>query len=331
MEKVLESLLSAFGVSGHEEEVRSVICDELNRIGAYHEVDKMGNVIVKVGKKLEEENRFMLSAHMDTMGVIVTYIDDKGFARIGKVGEFKETAMINTIVEFENGNSGRVCAAKEDPRIEDLYIDLGVDNREEALELIEEGDVAVFTSNIIEERNNIIAPFLENRIGCYMMLKLIEDLLRDREAISNLDKELLFVFSTQNKVGGRGGRAAAYSLNPSYCIVIDGEEATDNLGGKGNFKIGSGLGIKFMDRTLIMHHEIKELLENAFNELQIKPHYIFTEKGGDGATIHKEGHGIKTGTLVFPVRYKDTNLEMVNNKDIETGIQVLRKVIDSFF
>lgn len=327
MEKLLEALLSAFGVSGHEEEVRTVICEELNRIGAYHEVDKMGNVIVRIGRKLEDEKRYMITAHMDTMGVIVTYIDDKGFARIGKIGDFKEVTMVNTIVEFENGNSGRVCAAKEDPKIEDLYIDLGVDSREEALELIEEGDVAVFTSNIIEERNNIIAPFLENRVGCFMMLKLIEELCNDKDLVSKLDKELLFVFSTQNKVGGRGVRAVAHNLNPTYCIVIDGEEATDNLGGKGNFNIGDGVGIKFMDRTLIMHHEIKEILEDAFNKLEIKPHYIFSEKGGDGATIHKEGNGVKTGTLVYPVRYKDTNLEMVRKKDIETGIQILMKAI----
>lgn len=327
MEKLLEALLSAFGVSGHEEEVRTLICEELNRIGAYHEVDKMGNVIVRIGRKLEEEKRYMITAHMDTMGVIVTYIDEKGFARVGKIGDFKEVTMVNTIVEFENGNSGRVCAAKEDPKIEDLYIDLGVDSREEALELIEEGDVAIFTSNIIEERNNIIAPFLENRVGCYMMLKLIEELCNDKDLVGNLDKELLFVFSTQNKVGGRGVRAAAHNLNPTYCIVIDGEEATDNLGGKGNFKIGDGVGIKFMDRTLIMHHEIKEILEDAFNKLEIKPHYIFSEKGGDGAAIHKEGNGVKTGTLVYPVRYKDTNLEMVRKKDIETGIQILMKAI----
>lgn len=328
MDKLLESLLSAFGVSGHEEEVREVIIEELNRLEAHHEIDKMGNVIVKMGKKSEvEEERLMITAHMDTMGVIVTYIDDKGFARVGKVGDFKEAAMINTIVEFENGNSGRVCSTKDDPKIDDLYIDLGVSTREEALELIEEGDVAVFTSNIIEERNNIIAPFLENRVGCYMMIKVIENLANNREILNDLDKELFFVFSTQNKVGSRGVRAAAYSINPMYSIVIDGEEASDNLGGKGNFKLGGGLGIKFMDRTLIMHHEVKEMLEEAFSKADKKPHYIFSEKGGDGATIHKEGNGIKTGTIVYPVRYKDTNLEMISVKDIQEGIEILNKVI----
>ncbi len=327
MDKILESLLSAFGTSGHEEEVRQIIIEELNRVNVAHEVDKMGNVIVRIGQK-KEEDRLMLTAHMDTMGVIVTYIDDKGYARVGKIGDFKESLMINTIVEFENGNSGRVCSAKDDnPKIEDLYIDLGVSSKEEALELIEEGDVAVFTSNIIEERNNIIAPFLENRVGCYMLLKTIEDLAMNKEIVSNLNSELCFVFSTQNKVGSRGVRAAAYSLKPTSCIVIDGEEANDNLGGKGNFKLGEGLGIKFMDRTLIMHHEIKELLEAAFSKLDKKPHYIFSEKGGDGATIHKEGHGIKTGTLVYPVRYKDTNLEMVSVKDIEAGIEIIRSTI----
>ncbi len=78
-----------------------------------------------------------------------------------------------------------------------------------------------------------------------------------------------------------------------------------------------------MDRTLLMHHEVKEQLEKVYEKMDKKPHYIFGETQGDGKTIHKEGVGVKTGTLVYPVRYKDTNMEMVNYKDIEEGIEVI--------
>ncbi|WP_346931302.1 hypothetical protein [Clostridium sp.] len=328
MNKLFEDLIGAFGVSGHEEEIRSVIVEQLSSLGVENKVDNMGNVIVALGKSnVDEEKKVMISSHMDTMGFIVMYIEDNGFLRIGKVGEFDESAFVNNMVEFENGNSGRVCGTKDNLKIDDMYIDLGVESRDEALELVREGDVCTITSNVIEEEKNIIAPALENRVGCYMLLKAIEKLIENKEQLEELDKEIYFVFSTQNTLGGRGARAAAYEISPMYALVIDGENAGDTLGGSGKFSLGKGTGIKFMDRTLLMHHEVKEQLEKVYEKMDKKPHYIFGETQGDGKTIHKEGVGVKTGTLVYPVRYKDTNMEMVNYKDIEEGIEVIYSYI----
>lgn len=324
MNRLFEGLIGAFGVSGHESEVRSVIVEHLNSLDIENRLDNMGNVIAVLGNKYSDESKkVMISSHMDTMGFIVLYIEDSGFVRVGKIGEFNEATFVNNMVEFENGNSGRVCASKDNPKIDDMYIDLGVSSKEEALELVREGDVCMITSNVIEEEKNIIAPALDNRVGCYMTLKVIEKLLEHKEQLKNLDKEISFVFSTQNNLGGRGARAAAYEIRPMYALVVDGEKAGDALGGNGKFSLGKGTGIKFMDRTLLMHHEIKEQLEQIYEYLGKKPHYIFGESDGDGRTIHKEDVGAKTGTLVYPVRYKNTNMEMVNYKDIEEGIQII--------
>jgi len=328
MNKLFEDLIGAFGVSGHEEEIRSVIVENLNFLEVENKVDSMGNVIAVLGKSNgDEEKKVMISSNMDTMGFIVMYIEDNGFLRIGKVGEFDESTFVNNMVEFENGNSGRVCGTKDSPKIDEMYIDLGVESREEALELVREGDVCTITSNVIEEEKNIIAPALDNRVGCYMSLKSIEKLIENKESLEKLNKEIYFVFSTQNTLGGRGARAAAYEINPMYALVIDGEKAGDTLGGSGKFSLGKGTGIKFMDRTLLMHHEVKEQLEKVYEKMDKKPHYIFGETQGEGKTIHKEGVGVKTGTLVYPVRYKDTNMEMVSYKDIEEGIEVIYNYI----
>jgi putative aminopeptidase FrvX len=324
MNKLFEELIGAFGVSGHEEEIRSVIVGQLESLKVETRVDNMGNVIATMGKSNgNEEKKVMISSHMDTVGFIVMYIEDNGFLRIGKIGDFDESAFVNNMVEFENGNSGRVCAAKRSPKIDDMYIDLGVESKEEALELIREGDVCMITSNVIEEEKNIIAPTLNNRVGCYMSLKAIEKILENSGVLEKLDKEVHFVFSTQNTLGGRGARAAAYEISPMYALVVDGENAGDTLDGSGKFALGKGTGIKFMDKALLIHHEVKEQLEKIYEAMDKKPHYIFGETQGDGKTIHKEGVGVKTGTLVYPVRYKYTNMEIVNYKDIEEGIEVI--------
>lgn len=324
MDRLLEDLIGAFGVSGHEEEVREVIRGYLNSLEIENYTDKMGNVIASMGKKSQpEEKRVMITSHMDTMGFIVLYIEDSGFVRVGKIGDFDETSFINNLVEFENGNSGRVCISKKNGILEDMYIDMGVESKEEVLELIQEGDVCVITSNIIEEEKNICAPFLDNRVGCYMTLKAMEKLKVDKDILENIDKEVFFVFSTQKVLGGRGVRAAAYSINPMYALVIDGEAAGDSIGGSGKLALGKGTAIKFMDRTMLIHHEVKEKLEEIYESLGKKSQYIFSEEHSDGKTIHKEGTGIKTGTVVYPVRYKNTNMEMVNYRDIEEGIDII--------
>ena len=328
MNKLFEGLVGAFGVSGHEHEVRSVIVEHLNFLEVENTVDKMGNVIATMGtKKQSEEDRVMVVSHMDTMGFIVLYIENKGFLRIGKVGNFDATEFVNNLVEFENGNSGRVCISKKGGDINDMYIDLGVGSREEALELVKEGDVCMITSNVIEEEKNIMSPSLNNRVGCYMVLKAIEQLKNNESVLNDLQKEISFVFSTQNNLGARGARAAAYDINPMYALVIDGEVAGDSIGGSGNLSLGKGTGIKFMDRTMIMHHEVKEQLETIYEDMNKIPKYIFSEEHSDGKTIHKECVGIKTGTVVYPIRYKNTNIEMVNYNDIKEGTEVIYRYV----
>lgn len=323
MDKLFEELIGAFGVSGHEEEVRGVIVEYLNSINVDNSIDTMGNVIASIGKN-KGNDKYMVAAHMDTMGFIVLYIEENGALRIGKIGNFSETSFINNMVEFENGNSGRLCITKKDGSINDMYIDLGVSSREEALEIVKEGDVCMVTSNVIEEEKNILAPALDNRVGCYATLKALEKLM---EKESELNKEVYFVFSTQKKLGARGVRSAAAAIKPDYALAVDGELSEDNLEGSGKLPLGKGTGVRFMDKSMLIHYEVKEQLEKVYESLGKTPKFIFSEEFSDGKTIHIEGAGTKTGALVYPVRYKDTNIEMINYKDMEETIDVIYNYI----
>ena len=99
MDILLEKLIKAFGTSSHEEGVRNVIFDKLNELNINYEVDKMDNVIVKIGAKVEnEEDKLMFVSHMDTIGLIVTVIDDKGFVKVGNLGEVKISNIVDSLV-----------------------------------------------------------------------------------------------------------------------------------------------------------------------------------------------------------------------------------------
>lgn len=326
MDGLLSKLIRAFGVSGHEEVVRNTIIEELGKLHIDYTLDKMGNLIVALNRNEEgkqNSKRYMFTAHMDSIGMICTYIDSKGFCRMGALGGFKPANMVNNFVQFENGILGRIGIEKDGGDIEDLFVDIGVNNRETALEKIKEGHVASINGYVLENKDFLIGPNLDNRVGCYILLKTIERIVENKELLSNLNKELYFVFTAQNNLGGRGARAAAYAIEPEYCIVVDMEGTKDCIGAKGKLELSKGPAIKIMDRTLIMHHEIKEIIEEAANKMGLDINHFVGEDASEGGTIHKEIDGVKTGTLCIPCRYLNTNEEMVSFKDIELTKELL--------
>lgn len=333
MDSLLNRLINAFGVSGHEEAVRSIIKEEVMKFGFSCKEDKMGNLIVKLSTKEDfnpeedKKEKLMMVAHMDSIGVIVNYIDDNGFARVGSLGEFSAPNMINNFVRFKDGTLGRISSAKKDGDISDLFIDLGVSSREEALKLIKEGNVAAFNGATLEQGDKIIASALDNRVGCYILIKLLEQIYNAKIQLDGLEKEYYIVFTTQNQLGARGARAASHYIDPDYCIVVDVEEAGDHVGGASNLALGKGAAIKVMDRTLVVHHEVKEMLSQAAESLGLQTQYLIGVEGTDGATIHKERTGVKTGVLSVPCRYLHTNEEMVSMKDLEEAITILKYIV----
>lgn len=127
----LNTLCHAFGPSGAEGGVAQIIeemarpyVDEITR-------DTMGNLICR---KKGSGPRLMFSAHMDSIGLVVTHIDDKGFLRVGAIGGVHADAVVNTPVRFQNGTCGVIAAQVGSTpgkrTMADLYLDIGATSRE---------------------------------------------------------------------------------------------------------------------------------------------------------------------------------------------------------
>ncbi|MFL0248659.1 M42 family peptidase [Candidatus Clostridium stratigraminis] len=317
MDNMLERLITSFGVSGHEDKVREVILDELKDCNCDVREDKLGNLIVKIG---EGQEKIMFCSHMDQIGLIATYVEDNGFIRVGSLGDFNCLDIVHNLIKFENGTVGKIVAAKDNPEIGDLFVDIGKSTREEAVKLVKEGEVAGFIGHTVEIDDKLLSSGLDNRVGCYILLRLIKE-------IKKVNREAYFVFSSQAELGGRGARAASFAIEPDYCIVVDLEAAGDYIGGKGNIKLGKGPIVTVIDKGLIMHHEVKEIIEKTASEKNIELQYALSDRLSDGGTIHKEKTGVKTGVISVPCRYNHTISEMVNLEDIEKTIELLKGLI----
>ncbi|BDZ68430.1 hypothetical protein GCM10025860_18780 [Methanobacterium ferruginis] len=94
MKQLLEKLSNASGVSGFEDEIRNLMMEELKGHVDDLEVDEMGNLIAtKEGKP--DGKKIMLAAHMDEIGLMVRYIDKKGFIKFSKLGGINDQMLLN--------------------------------------------------------------------------------------------------------------------------------------------------------------------------------------------------------------------------------------------
>ena len=324
--KTLQAINACHGPAGDESEVSEVLeklampfVDECYQ-------DTLGNLIAH---KKGSGSRVMFAAHMDSIGCIVTYIEKEGYVRFCKVGGLHATDLIATPVRFKNGVRGVICLSEavdpKDMTLDDLYIDIGAHDADEAKAMIKIGDTAVYDTPTYAVGDRIVSPYMDNRISCMVLLMAMETL-------QNSENDLYFVFTSQEEVGLRGAKTAAYSIDPDYGIAVDVTVSADELGTKhaGSSKLGSGAGIKVMDTSVICHPQMVSKLETLAKERGIDAQMDIIKAGGtDAGSIHISKMGVLTGGISIPCRYIHSPQEMVDRGDVEACARLVAAFAES--
>ena len=313
MMKTLAELTCAFGPSGCEDEISRVIerlarpyADEISR-------DVMGNLICR---KKGSGPKVMLSSHMDSLGLAATHIDEKGFVHVGAIGGLRPSWLLFTPVKFRNGTKGLICvdgeAVPDKLKLSDLRIDIGAADGEEAKKLVQVGDIAVYDAEARIAAGRAISPYLDNRIGCLVLLLAMEQL-------GETGNDLYFVFSTQEEVGCRGAKTAAWAIDPDYGIAVDVCGTDDMPGSKHEVTAlcGKGAAVNVMDRSVICHPKMVDKLLALAQEKGIPAQKSVSRMGGtDAGPIHQTRAGVYTGGISIPCRYIHSPSELVDLEDV---------------
>ena len=207
MLNTLKELCLLNGVSGDEDEVRRYLVSRVKSRATHFHADAIGNLIVfKKGKK-STGNRLMLAAHMDEVGIIATRITEDGFLKFDFVGGVdRRVAIGKPVVIGEKKVPGVIGLKavhlvsreerKKAPKTESLYIDIGAKDKESAEQLVELGDYGAFVCQPEEFGDGLFkARAIDDRVGCAIMLKLLEE---------DLPLDVTFAFTAQEEVGTRG-------------------------------------------------------------------------------------------------------------------------------
>ncbi len=327
MQETLKLVTQVFGVSGNEDEIRETITNEIKKHVDDIRIDAMGNLIaVKRGKK----KKIMLAAHMDEIGIITTFIDDNGFIRFSNIGGVSQLTALGQRVRFRNGTIGTVSKEEklEDIRglkLAKMYIDIGCKTREEAEKLVKIGDAANFTGDFTVQGDCAISKAMDDRSGCAVLIELIKSLPKT-------DNEIYFVFTTQEEVGLRGAKTAAFGIMPDCAIALDVTLTGDTPEcDKREVKLGGGPAIKVKDSSYLAHPAIRRELEYLAAENGIPYTLELLDRGGsDPGAIQTTGMGVPCGGISIPCRYVHSPAEMVSLEDLENCVKLTSLFIKNY-
>ena len=312
--KVLNQLNACHSPSGEEGAVAEVIRTLAAPYVDEVYTDTLGNLICR---KKGSGKRVMFAAHMDSIGFVVTHIDQGGFLRFGAVGGLDAHEVLGAPVRFANGVRGVVAkegkAEAKELKLDNLYIDIGAKDRADAEAQVRIGDTAVYDTASFLNGRRLFSPYLDDRIACVVLLLAMERL-------GETDNDLYFVFTAQEEVGIRGAKTAAYGVDPDYGVAVDVTDSDDipEPDHLCSAQAGKGAAIKVMDSSVICHPVVVKKLEELAAEKGIPAQREVIKAGGtDAGAIHQSRAGVYTGGISIPTRYLHTPLEMADLDDVE--------------
>ena len=325
---VLRSLLTAPGPSGYES-APSAVWREAASGFADVSGDTLGSSVARV-RGTGGGPLLAVVGHIDEIGLIVTHVDDSGFVFFRGVGGWSGEVLRGQRVEIltrEGSLPGvverarqRLRAGQEPQRTElqDLHIDIGARDAEDARRLVRNGDVAVIAGEPVELPNGRAASrSMDNRLGAYIALEAA----RLVAEAGGAPGDVAAVAAVQEEVGDFGGaRAVTFSLEPAIAIAVDVTHATDVPGGdpkiEGEHGLGSGPAIS---RGSTINPRVFELLVEAA-EAEGIPYTIEVSAGTtntDMDAMYLSRAGVATGLVSIPLRYMHTPTEIVDLADVE--------------
>ncbi len=322
MKELIQRLTDTFSPSGCEEAIREVIRKEVSQAADEIRVDALGNLIVRKGGG---GKKIMVAAHMDEIGLMVTHIDDKGFARFTGIGGVYPRNLPGGRVRFVNGTRGVIGLEPTDhasdvPPLDKMFIDVGSGFTGDCP--VQTGDVAAFERPFLDLGTRVVAKSMDDRIGCAVAIEALKRL-------TTTPNEVYFVFTTQEEVGTRGAQTSAYGINPDVGFSIDVTGWGDTPGLRDfDMALGRGPAIKIRDGGMLSDPRVVSWMVRAANKAKI-PYQREVLLGGttDARAMQLVRSGIPVGCVSIPCRYVHSPSEMVDMDDVQNAVKLVAALL----
>lgn len=331
----LVDLLNARSPSGFETEAQAVVDQYVGPAADEYRKDALGNRIASINSG--NGPTLMMTGHMDELGLIITYVDDQGFLFFDTVGGVDLNTISGRRVSIITRNgvikgiTGRRAIhllnqeeRKKIPEKQNLWIDIGAKDKEDALKKVEIGDIAVYDQSFELFNGSLgVARAFDNKSGCYVVCETLRRLSEDREG---LQAHVVAVATSQEEIGCRGARAVAGGMKADFAIAVDVGHATDHPECDnrrfGETKLGGGPIItRGANASPVMVNRLLDVAkaENISYQIEADPR----PTGTDGRELQMAPGGLATAVVSIPLRYMHTPSEIVDLQDIENTVRLL--------
>ncbi|PSQ56400.1 MAG: endoglucanase [Halobacteriales archaeon SW_9_67_25] len=275
-----------------------------------------------------------LAGHGDEIGFMVRDIEDSGAIRMTAIGGSDRTVSKGQHVRIHTGDGpvpgvvGQTAIHlrdREDHSVDDIteqHVDVGADDAEEAMELVERGDPITFEQTVTElENGRIAARGLDNRIGTWAAAEGLR-----RAADAGAEATVYAVSTVQEEVGLQGARMVGFDLAPDAVIATDVTHATDAPGTPADQETGIELGAgPVVARGSANHPRVVEAVREvaADADIDIQLQAAGSRTGTDADAFYTSRGGIPSLNLGVPNRYMHTPVEVLDLDDLDAAADLL--------
>ena len=336
--KFLKKILETPSVTGTEVCVAERVRKRLANVADSIETNVMGSVHATLKGKGNAPS-VMIAAHMDEVGLMVTYISEEGFLSVAAVGGVDAAILpgMRVDVHTKQGTLRGVVGRKPihlispDERknvtaLDDLVIDLGM-SAKHVKKAVSIGDVITYGVGFEDFGDGMaVSRGFDDKMGVYIAVRVLEELAKAGGASG----DYICAATVQEEIGLRGGTTSAYGVHPDIAIALDVTHATDYPGidptKYGKLACGEGPVIaRGPNINPVVFDRLKAAAKKAKVPVQIEAEPRVT--GTDAAAMQIQRGGKATGLVSVALRYMHTPTEVIALKDLEACVKLLVQFI----
>jgi tetrahedral aminopeptidase len=332
--KFFKDILETPSPSGYEQPVQEIVRQYVADFADEVRTDLHGNVIATCNA--DAPLRVMYAGHADQIGLIVSHINENGYIYTNTIGGWDPQQLIGQrmTIHTADGPIPAIIARKaihlldEEERkkvvkTKELWLDIGVKDRDEAVKAVAIGDPVTLELGYQEMRNNFAnSPGMDDKTGLWVAIEA----LRRAKKRGGLQVALYGVATVQEEIGLRGAVTSAYGIHPHVGIAIDVTHATDcptiDKTQEGDIKLGGG---PVIERGPNMNPKVVERLRQAAESANIPVQWAACGRGTgtDANAIQLARGGVAAGLVSLPNRYMHSAVEMISLDDIDQAADLL--------
>jgi len=334
LKEFYKSLVTAQGPSGFEYAGQKAFYDFVKDYADQVESDINGNVVATT--KGKSNFSVMIAGHGDEIGFMVNHIDSEGYVYVKVIGGLDVTLLPGLRISIVH--EGQVVRAifgkkaahmvkkgdKTPDKIEELWLDIGAKDKEEAEKRVAIGDFGTFTPSYEELTDDIVvSKAADNKTGVFVASLVQYYLSKEKEKILPTVHSVSTVCEESN---GKGAYTIAETLKPTIGIAVDVTFASDHPGVDkrifGDVKIGGGPVIGMGSP---LNPKVWKMLIETAKEKKI-PYQLAVDTnrtGTDADSFFKLNGGIAASVISIPNRYMHSPNEVVSLRDLENTAKLI--------